>query len=90
MKIRKFAGADRDQDFCQWLNDNPTGFYLNERTKHSVMLHRVGCSHLGDGSEVNTTKNFKVASQEIEPLQQWANLHEFELTNCCTCKPSIT
>lgn len=38
---------DAERAFRAWQSENRDGFCINERTKSSGMLHRVGCFHVG-------------------------------------------
>lgn len=75
-------GKQDDKKFKEWLKNNQSGFYLNKRPKNEVMLHKVGCSHLGDGEGMNSTTNQKVAANNVRELLDWANENGKEIKPC--------
>jgi len=89
----EFLTEEQDQDFKDWHSQHPDGFYLNERGKNKVMLHKVGCWHLqGPGlwpetDDYCSTANFKIASDNCEDLESWAKRKESKLVPCGHCKP---
>ncbi len=82
-----FTDKSQNDDFRKWMRDNPGGFYLNRRGRPSMMLHRVGCPHLGDGERLNLSKNPKVASEDKGELEVWLRMQGQYMERCGTCQP---
>jgi predicted HNH restriction endonuclease len=66
---------DNDQDYLQWMADNPNGFVLNTgRTETSTytVLHMSGCTHITeyDGPS-NTKSRAKACSNDVDELVEW-------------------
>ena len=85
---------DDDEGFRDWMRLNPAGFYINtERTPtvNYLMLHRVGCMHVGDAvdRDVSWTADYiKVCSPLKLELEAWARtVVGGEATPCQTCSP---
>lgn len=83
-----------DQQFKSWLKQHPHGFYLNERIVGNInrgagnmIMHKVGCHHLGDGAGIISTTYAKVASDVKENLLAWAIDHGLKVDICRSCKP---
>ncbi len=77
--VEQFIGQAKDQEFKDWLAQHPHGFYLNERMTGNLMrgqgemiLHKVGCHHLGTGEGVISTTYAKAGSDNREELIEWA------------------
>jgi hypothetical protein len=92
--VEEFAGATQDQQFKDWLQRHPHGFYLNEgsvgniqRGAGGMILHRVGCHHLGGGEGVISTTYGKAASDDLEELMSWAERKGLGVVGCSSCKP---
>jgi hypothetical protein len=80
--------------FKSWLINNSNGFYLNEGSRGNIkrgsgkmILHIVGCKHLGMGEGVISTTFAKAASSDIQQLFIWANDKGLEVRSCRSCKP---
>lgn len=80
-----FKGRDKDADFKAWMQNNPEGFYVNAPSGKAPMLHRVGCSHLGGGEGMNSTKNAKYCSTQVQELISQFSKAGLEM--CSTCDP---
>jgi hypothetical protein len=85
--VEEFLTQERDQEFKNWLLQHPHGFYLNKRTNDEVMLHKVGCFHLGFSEGCSSTTKFKVGSDDREELETWAITKKFNLVSCRHCNP---
>ncbi len=92
-----FKNMPNDDEFIEWIDENPNGFILNilrpkipsNISKEHPKIHFANCSGLKKslGSSSTTKKYFKVCSNSIEELEQWSlNTYNKELTPCGTCK----
>ncbi len=92
-----FKNMPNDDEFIEWIDENPNGFILNilrpkipsNISKEHPKIHFANCSGLKKslGSSSTTKKYFKVCSNSIEELEQWSlNTYNKELTPCRTCK----
>lgn len=84
---KEFLTQEQDQEFKDWHSQHPHGFYLNERGKGEVMLHKVGCFHHGSGEGFSSTTKFKVGSDERKELETWAKTNNSKLVSCGHCNP---
>lgn len=95
--IEIFENMPNDDEFIEWIDENPNGFILNilrpkipsNISKEHPKIHFANCSGLKKslGSSSTTKKYFKVCSNSIEELVQWSlNTYNKELTPCRTCK----
>ena len=95
--IEIFENMPNDDEFIEWIDENPNGFILNilrpkipsNISKEHPKIHFANCSGLKKslGSSSTTKKYFKVCSNSIEELEQWSlNTYNKELTPCGTCK----
>lgn len=82
-----FTDKAQNDDFRKWMRDNPRGYYLNRRGRASMMLHRVGCSHLGNAERLNLSNNPKVASNDKSELEVWLRTQGQFVERCATCRP---
>lgn len=78
--------------FQQWRNANQDGFFLNQKSGNSAMLHVTLCTHSGDtacakGKWGSLTKNRKVCSGEKEELLRFARKDGILIEHCSDCKP---
>lgn len=85
---------DDDEAFRDWTRQNPTGFYINaERTPspNYLMLHRVGCMHVGDGEDrdvAHTADYIKICAPIKFELEAWARtVVGGDPIPCQTCTP---
>lgn len=92
--VHQFLTQAHDQQFKDWLTQHPHGFYLNEgsmgtilRGEGRMILHRVGCHHLGMGEGVVSTTYAKVATDDREELLEWAKGTGLTVVACRSCKP---
>jgi len=85
--MQQFRDEASNDAFRQWMRDNPSGFYVNERGSKDSMLHRVGCWHLGSGEGLNCTTNIKICSNVIRELTGWAKGKGLRLARCSSCEP---
>jgi len=92
--VKEFLTQAEDQQFKQWMAQHPDGYYLNEglagnirRGKGGMMLHKVGCHHLGTGEGVITTTYAKAASEDRRELLTWADGAGLTAVACRSCKP---
>ena len=90
----QFLTQAEDQRFKYWLTRHPNGFYLNERSRGIIrrgqgemVLHKVGCHHLGCGEGVISTTYAKAASDDMEELIIWATDHGLTVAGCSSCQP---
>ena len=89
-----FLTQAQDQEFKKWMLEHPYGFYLNERTTGTIrrsegemILHKVGCHHLGDGEGYINTTYAKAAAENYEELVAWAKKKGLGVHHCQSCKP---
>jgi prevent-host-death family protein len=85
--VHEFTTSAENADFKGWLRDHRHGFYLNERSRGAMMLHRVGCHHIGSGEGFSTTSNAKAAADSREALLTWAAEKGLPVVDCSTCRP---
>ena len=86
--VEIFLDLSQDQQFKDWLAQHPDSFYLNKVPgKTKVMLHKVGCFHLGSGEGVVTTTHAKFASDNLHSLIAWAAKEGMAVDVCQTCAP---
>ena len=85
---------DDDEGFRNWTRQHPNGFYINTQrtpTPNYLMLHRVGCMHVGDAEDNDvawTADYIKVCSLSKMELEAWARtVVGGEPTHCQTCAP---
>lgn len=90
--IIQFTKQAEDQQFKDWLAQHPHGFYLNvrrrgnlERGQGQIMLHKVGCYHVGTGEGFTTTTNAKVVCDSQKELTQWAEAKGLTIVVCSSC-----
>jgi hypothetical protein len=92
--VEQFLTQAEDQQFKNWLVGHSNGFYLNERDQGNIrhgrgemVLHRVGCHHLGNGEGVCSTTYAKAASDSREDLVAWASNNGLTVAPCSSCRP---
>lgn len=85
--IKEFTSKEQDQQFKDWHAQNLDSFYLNERGKSEVMLHKVDCFHHGSGEGFSSTTNFKIGSGSRKELEAWAKNKNYKVVSCGHCKP---
>jgi hypothetical protein len=92
--INQFTDQNQDQQFKDWLARHPDGFYLNERQRGNMisgqgqmMLHKVGCPHVGTGEGFITTTYAKAVSDDVDELIEWAKAKGLSIVNCSSCSP---
>jgi hypothetical protein len=91
--VTRFSTPADDQAFKNWMQDHRhDGFYLNEETtgtirrgRGTMIMHMVGCKHLGTGEGVVSTSYAKVASVHREKLLAWATEHGLQVVPCGSC-----
>lgn len=90
----EFLTQSEDQRFKTWMVQHPRGVYLNEgrvgnikRSQGGMILHKVGCYHLGDGEGVISTTYAKVGADDVQDLRAWAERHSLTIAPCRSCKP---
>lgn len=77
----------------EWRRENNYGFFINCKSKNSMMLHGALCPHPGDteweeGEWGSLTRSKKVCSTNREELVSWANKNSVaKLKVCRDCKP---
>ena len=90
-----FKNMPNDDEFIEWIDENPNGFVLNiDQTKDPSKIwkdypkiHFANCSQLNKRLGRTTGKYFKVCSNSIEELEKWSmDEYRRELTLCGTCK----
>lgn len=85
--------TDDDGGFRRWLTEHPAGWYINTDRipkPEYVMLHRVGCMHVGDADPgMAWTESFiKHCSDDPYALVEWAeDTVGTEPHGCQTCDP---
>ena len=92
--MREFRTPDKAKEFQKWHEQNPEGFYLNQKGKGAVMLHKVGCWHLhragpwleSESDNYCPTAKFKIVSDNREELETWAKIENMKLKLCGHCK----
>jgi hypothetical protein len=92
--IAPFLTPADDQAFKDWMQQHwHDGFYLNEKTtgtirrgKGTMIMHMVGCKHLGAGEGVVSTTYAKVASVHRDELRAWAHEQELQVVSCRSCR----
>ncbi len=92
--IEQFLTQAHDQAFKDWMTQHPHGFYLNEgspgtirRGEGTMILHKVGCFHLGTGEGVISTTYAKAAADDPHELIAWATKSGLTVVACRSCKP---
>jgi hypothetical protein len=77
------------EEFEEWVENNPTGYYINRITENHVMFHCAECSHIWPNvGELDLVKNPKFCSKNYRLLGAWwAGKGEQEPVPCQTCKP---
>ena len=92
--VEKFLTQAQDQLFKDWLAQHPHGFYLNEGSRGNIergaggmIVHKVGCHHLGTGEGVISTTYAKAASDDRDELVTWAKNEGLTVVACSSCKP---
>ena len=83
--VTKYSTKDEDEKFKVW-NAKSGGFYLNQRGKDKVMLHKAGCWHHGSGSGFKSTTHVKWTAERFEDLESYAKKQDFQLERCQDCK----
>jgi len=85
--VKEFDKPHEEQNYFNWMEENPHGFVLNTHPYPStsfVRLHTSNCSHISkwdDNDEFEnedrsyTTKLVKVCSTELEELAQWVKMY---------------
>ncbi len=92
--VETFLTRADDPQFKAWMTHHAHGFYLNERNTGNIrrgtgemILHRVGCSHLGMGEGVISPTYGKAAADDRAALRTWATQHGLTVVACRSCKP---
>ncbi len=84
-----------DQCYLRWLAQNPGGYVVNSfrvPTSDYLILHRAACRWINTGVENNwtTTGYIKTCSENVQPLQAWANqATSGTLKPCRSCNPDV-
>ena len=90
-----FKNMPNDDEFIEWIDENPNGFILNilrpkipsKIYKDFPKIHFANCSQLNKRPGRTTGDYFKVCSNSIEELEQWSWFkYQKGLTPCGTCK----
>ena len=78
--------SNADARFREWCAENPSGFYLNEKSHGQCMLHNTTCDHAGDLSPGSSpTKHAKHCSLAREALEWWAKERGAHVRLCNDC-----
>lgn len=92
--VEKFLTQAQDQQFKDWLAQHPHSLYLNEGARGNIergsgemILHKVGCHHLGKGEGVVSTTYAKAACDNRDELITWAEEKGLTVVACTSCKP---
>ena len=94
--IEIFKNMPNDDEFIEWIDENPNGFVLNIHLrrgpsnihKSHPRIHFANCSQLNKKPGSSTTGDyFKVCSNSIEELKQWSWVkYQKGLNPCRICK----
>jgi hypothetical protein len=67
---------DDDKGFFAWLDEQPSGFFINTERKlnpHYLVLHMSNCHHFDRDPSLEWTKGYvKVCSERRDQLEGWA------------------
>ncbi len=91
-----FKNMPNDDEFIEWIDENPKGFVLNIHRRQEPSniheshprIHFANCSQLNKKPGSSTTGDyFKVCSNSIEELEQWSWVkYQKGLNPCRICK----
>jgi hypothetical protein len=89
------AFIDADEEYIQWVMNNPSGFVLNcERkpTPKYLMLHKANCRtvrHATRGTTKWTSTGYiKICANSITAIEKWAEMEVGgEVRPCKKCSP---
>lgn len=86
------AFKDREEDYLQWLAENPASYVANIDKAHSFsgypLVHNASCGHLTRGENFTTGAYYKVCSDTLEALEEWClKDHHKSLRYCVVCSP---
>ena len=91
-----FKNMPNDDEFIEWIDENPKGFVLNIHRRQDPSniheshprIHFANCSQLNKKPGSSTTGDyFKVCSNSIEELEQWSWVkYQKGLNPCRICK----
>ena len=91
-----FKNMPNDDEFIEWIDENPNGFVLNIHRRQDPSniheshprIHFANCSQLNKKPGSSTTGDyFKVCSNSIEELEQWSWVkYQKGLNPCRICK----
>ena len=91
-----FKNMPNDNEFIEWIDENPKGFVLNIHRRQDPSniheshprIHFANCSQLNKKPGSSTTGDyFKVCSNSIEELEQWSWVkYQKGLNPCRICK----
>ena len=94
--IEIFENMPNDDEFIEWIDENPNGFILNilrpkipsNISKEHPKIHFANCNQLNKKPGSSTTGDyFKVCSNSIEELEQWSWVkYQKGLNPCRICK----
>jgi hypothetical protein len=65
---------DNDQGFFDWLDRNPTGYFVKvsrSKSKPSY-VHFSECSNYDRSANASWTRTVKVCSNDLDVLERWA------------------
>lgn len=82
---------DAHDRFQRWRNANQDGFFVNQKSGRSAMLHVASCPHAGNtawarGDWGSLTRNRKICSSDKEELLNWARNVQIPIKHCSDCK----
>lgn len=85
-------GVEAQEKFQRWQAENPSGFYINQKSASNGMLHRVGCPHVGDAGDWDAgfgdvTRRAKVCHGDRAALISWAEEKGVNISMCADCRP---
>lgn len=86
--IERFADAAHPtphERFVAWCSAHPTGYFLNQRSERSWMLHRPHCSSLAFTIPVSLTASPKLCSLDRAELEEWIRGEQLEMSVCSRC-----
>lgn len=81
-----------EEDYTQWVQDNPTGFVLNapRSGRTPLVLHQADCHHIKPATGWNYASNtqIKVCASDRREVEAWAREQGGIIRDCPDCLPS--
>ena len=79
------AGHSDSEEFESWIKTNTAGYFINEKTDTTGVLHRSTCPHMKYDVPVDLVANRKICSMSSHELEAWAQHEEMMLEPCSDC-----